>query len=134
MKIEHDFDGKIMIKRVSKQIKSKTATHHQIFSVNYHINQLIKDGEWKGTCVMPVMEPWQLFETIQDTYDLDDNVVFSLVLTYRTFSSTGTKTKKVVHLDRSSKLKLDTIDIHTKKGGTTRKINLDDLTLHVRSE
>ena len=78
----HEFDGKIMMKRVSRQKETMKTTHHQRFSINYHVNQLIKDGEWKETCFMPGMVTWQLFEALQDTYDLEDDTVFSLALTY----------------------------------------------------
>ena len=131
---EHNFDGKIMLKRVSRQTKTKKLTHHQHFSVNYHVNQLIKDGEWKEACFLPGMVGWELFETLQDTYDLEDDIVFSLVLTYRTFTTDKTKTIKVVRINRASNLVINDIDIRTKEGGPIRKIHLDDLTLHVRAE
>ena len=71
------------MKRVSRQKETKSTTHYQRFSINYHIIQLIKDVEWKETCFMPGMVTWQLFEALQDIYDLEDDTVFSLVLTYR---------------------------------------------------
>ena len=132
--LQHDFDGKIMLKRVSRQTESKQVTHHQRFSVNYHINQLIKDGEWKEACLLPGMVGWQLFETIQDTYDLEDDVGLSLVLTYRTFNTDKVKNIKVIRVDRSSSKEILDLDIRTEQGGPLRKIKLDDLTLHVRVE
>ena len=81
---------------------------------------------------MPGMLAWQLFETLQDTYDLEDDTVHSLVLSYHTYTSAITKTIKVVRLDKNSLDVINSINIRTKKGGSLRKINLDDLTLHVR--
>jgi hypothetical protein len=130
----HDFDGKIMMKRVSREETTKKTTHHQRFSDSYHINQLLKEGEWKKTCFMPGMETWQLFDAVQQTYDLDDDVLFSLVLSYHHYNSDKTKTKTVVRLNRESKDVINLIDIRTKHGGPLRKIHLDDLTLHVRVE
>ena len=86
LNLEHGFDGKIMMKRVSRQKESKITTHHQRFSMSYIINQLIKDGEWKENCLMPGMATWQLFNTLQDTYDLEDKTTVSLVLTYQSYS------------------------------------------------
>ena len=80
---------------------------------------------------MPGMLAWQLFETLQDTYDLKDDTVHSLVLSYCTYTSAIVKTIKVVRLDRSSLDVINSINIRTKKGGPLRKIHLDDLTLHV---
>ena len=64
-----------MMKRVSRQKETKNTTHYQRFSINYHIIQLIKDVEWKETCFMPGMVTWQLFEALQDIYDLEDDTV-----------------------------------------------------------
>ena len=100
----HGFDGKIMMKRVSRQKKSKTTTYHQRFSVNYHLNQLIKQGEWKETCFMPGMLAWQLFETLQDTYDLEDDTVHSLVTWHRPWHHGQNKASRAwegPHLARS---------------------------------
>ena len=83
---------------------------------------------------MPGMATWQLFDALQDTYNLDDDTTLSLVLTYHTYVSDNTKNIKVVRLDRDSTTVIDNIDICTKEGRSLRKICLDNLTLHEQVE
>ena len=42
---EYDFDGKIMLKRVSKRVQMKKS-YNQRFSDSFHVNEMIKNGDW----------------------------------------------------------------------------------------
>jgi hypothetical protein len=44
---EENFDGKILLKQVSKSIKTNRVSYNQQFSDNYHVNYLIQKGEWR---------------------------------------------------------------------------------------
>ena len=110
----------------------KKTSYKQEFSINYHVNQLLKDVEWKEHCYIPTMASRHLFEAIMDTYDLDECTVYDLVLSYRTYPSAITKTKKVVRIDRSDKdMILEGRVIREKEKGTSRPLTLADLTLHL---
>ena len=128
------FDGKIMMKRVSKTVLTKQLCYNQKFSENYHINQLIKSGEWKTTCYIPKMCAWQLFEAIGDTYCIYDDKTYDMVCSYRTYPTKTGKTVKVVRIDRSSETPLCDIRFRPKCKGRTRPLTLDDITLHIRVE
>jgi hypothetical protein len=128
------FDGKIMMKRVSKQVLSKACSYNTKFSQNYHINQLIKSGEWKTTCFMDSMLPWQLFEAIGETYDLEDYITFDMVCSYRTYTTVRSKKTKVVRLDRKFDKTLSDVLIRPVAKGRTRPLTIEDITLHVRVE
>jgi hypothetical protein len=130
---EHDFDGKIFLKRVSKDEYCKKTSYQQNFSDNYHVNQLLRDGEWMETCYLPDMCPRHLFEAIKDTYDLEDDIVYDLVVSYKTYPTANTNTSKVIRIDRKDKDRvLEGRLIRTKAKGTARQLTLKDLTLHLR--
>ena len=42
---ERDFDGKIFLRRISKEEKYKKKSHHQNFTDDASLNGLLKDGE-----------------------------------------------------------------------------------------
>ena len=132
--LENRFDGKIFMKRVSKQVKSKRLSYHTKFSDNYHINQLLRTEEWKSTCYMQDMCPRHLFESIKDTYNLDDCITYDLVCSYHTFKTVNSKQHQVVRVDRKELKQLLKLDIRRSVGGELSKLKLSDITLHVRVE
>ena len=126
------FDGKIMMKRVSKKVLSKALTYNQKISTNYHINQLInKSGEWKTSCYIDKMCAWQLFESMGDVYCIDDNITFDMVCSYRTYPTATAKNVKVVRVDRTNDTPLCDIKFRPDKNGRIRGLTLDDIILHV---
>ena len=44
---ERDFDGKIFLRRISKEEKYKKKSHHQNFTDDASLNSILKNGEWK---------------------------------------------------------------------------------------
>ena len=86
------------MKRVSKQVQSKKLSYHQKFADNYHVNQMITNGDWLDLCFVPDMLSSHLFECIMDTYDLDEEIGKKLVLSYSTYPTRRTNTKNWLEL------------------------------------
>ena len=93
---EHNFDGKICIKQISREETTKQKSHNQHFSYSYIINNEIKNGEWKNTCFQMGYTPTLLFDTIGEVYGLKGAVVDQLVASYDVYSSTAGKTKTLL--------------------------------------
>jgi hypothetical protein len=132
--VDNKFDGKIFLKRVSKQVKSKRVSYHTKFSDNYHINQLLRTEEWKDTCYLPDMCPRHLFDSIRDVYNLDDHLAYNLVASYSHFPTNQSNKHSVKRIDRTEQKLLLDLDIRREKGGNVTKLKLSDITLSVRVE
>ena len=126
------FDGKIFLKRISKMVESKKLSYSQRNKDSYHINCLLVDCKWHEFCFMPDMLPFHLFLCLQDTYNLEEDITEELVLSYTTYSTQQTNTKKIVRLDWDDKDLILNHQIHTVPGGSDWPIELTDFTLHVR--
>lgn len=126
---EHDFDGKIMIKRVSKKQKTNKVSHNQRFHDCYIINNDLKNGEWKTLYYSTGYSVALLFHNISMTYGLDAEIAENLVLSYDTYPGT---TKTIVRLNATD-AKQDMLDRTLREKGTNmeRKLTLDDVTLYV---
>ena len=79
---EHDFDGKIFIKRVAREEEYKKTVFNQNFTDDATMNGLIKDGEWKhlpnGECSLG-----DLKDAVAEHFFLDDDIKERLVIRYR---------------------------------------------------
>jgi hypothetical protein len=129
---DKEFDGKVFLKRVSRDKVAKKLSYHQKFADNYHVNQLIVDGDWLDLCFIDDMKPSHLFESIMDAYDLDEEIGTDLILSYCTYPTRRTNTKKTVRVDYSDGHKILDRTIRTDAGGEARPIIMSDFTLHVR--
>ena len=67
-----------------------------------------------------------------DTYDLDEEIGKKLVLSYSTYPTRRTNTKKMVRVDHTDVSKILDRSIRTAAGGESRPITMSDFTLHVR--
>ena len=79
------FDGKIFLKRVSKEVQYQQMNHCQNFSDNATINGLIKNGEWKDPIsglITEGMRLGDLKESLAITYNLEQSIVDRLVIKY----------------------------------------------------
>ena len=94
---EHDFDGKIFLRRISKKDKYKKKSHPQNFTANASLNGLLKDGERKQLVVNEDgMRLTHLRESIADNYFLDGETTDNLVLRYYLDSSSDKPKPKYV--------------------------------------
>ena len=132
---EKKFDGKILLKRVSEWVETKRISHSQKISDSYHINGLIKAGEWKSTCYVDSITLTNLFDHLYEVYSLDEAIVSRLCLSYSTHAKSGKHTKSVKRIKEDDKneyvLKNRT---YINKNGIEMPLTLNDLTLHVELE
>jgi len=84
---EHNFDGTIMLKRVSKTQTVTRATSHHRFSDDIMVNYQIKTGDWRSLYVEG-MKVGDLSEVVVEAYNLDGYVADRLEFTYKTFVGT----------------------------------------------
>jgi hypothetical protein len=77
--------------------------------------------------------PRHLFEAIKDTYDLEDDTMYDLVVSYRTYPTPTTNTIKVICIDRKDKERvLEGRMIREKAKRRACQLFLKDLTLSLR--
>jgi len=74
---EHEFDGKIMNKRVSEMRKYDKTTHNQNFSDLAWINGALKEGEW-GKFLVDGMNLGDLKDALALNYGLAADIVVGL--------------------------------------------------------
>ena len=87
---EHDFNGKIAMKRISRSRQLERDTYRvNKFHYDYHINQLIMDGDWKNLHDDPTYTTTELMTLVADYYELDDDVAEALCLRYVTHVGGG---------------------------------------------
>ena len=151
----HNFDGKVFFKRVSKFVPQKQQSHSStVFSDDYKLNDIIRNHEdWKSIYTEG-MPTYALFDSIQEMYELEDYITTRLVLTYTTYSK-SLKTKYIRHIDYDDGLKEEKLQENEEEcsenqyvppstkdilsshiltvEGEYRKLQLRDLTLQVRT-
>lgn len=76
-----DFNGRVALKRVSREKRVKRMTSNQKFSPDVKINDCIKKGEWKSFYVEG-MTAEELIDIISEYYDLSKHVTDRLELNY----------------------------------------------------
>ena len=96
------FDGRIHIKWVSKTVVVRSLTAHQNFSYDVLVNQRIKNGEWRNLHSEGLIVDG-LCNLMQETYDLDDEIVSRLEFGYCTKIGNNGNTK-IVSLRRDNEL------------------------------
>lgn len=124
----HKFDGRVFLKRVSKEVEVTRASRNKNFSVDAVINDGLKAGCWKdlliGVADITVQEAVEL---VGMNYDLDDFVTSRLQLSYDTFTVGGKKKRKKLEPGQ----RLDTLGVRTLENGEQVAIGLQDLELDV---
>lgn len=70
---EHDFDGRVFLKRVSNREPAQRTSQNKKFSVDIDVNKEIKNGGWVE-CVNDNMTVAEALENIYTNYDLDEFV------------------------------------------------------------
>ena len=100
---ERDFDGKIFLRRISKEEKYKKKSHHQNFTDDASLNGQLKDGEWKQLVVDDDdMRLTNLRESIVENFFLDEETTDSLVLRY--YSDSSSDKPKAKYIDQPGAL------------------------------
>ena len=86
---DKNFDGKILMERVSKEKTIRTETTHTNFSSDVVTNHLINSGKWREIGNFNEDTNWtvsELLETVVSYYDLSEEVESRLELQYKTHS------------------------------------------------
>jgi hypothetical protein len=86
---EHGFNGKILLKRVSKQDEMKKLSFNKKIDNSYHITNLLKDNEWVYTCAIDSNTTVQeSIDEIQHVYGLHNNIAERLCFSFHMYSKT----------------------------------------------
>jgi hypothetical protein len=97
---EHDFDGKISLKRVSKISLTIKVSFNQKFDDSYLITNLIKAGEWRTTCSIDDNSTIQeVIDEIQFIYGLHGDIAKNLTFSYYSHNKNGKKKVKRRFMD-----------------------------------
>jgi hypothetical protein len=97
---EHDFDGKISLKRVSKVSKTKKVSFNQKFDDGYHVTNLIKGGKWRTTCSIDNYTTIQeAIDEIQFIYGLHGDIAKNLTFSHYSHNKNGKKEVKRRFMD-----------------------------------
>jgi hypothetical protein len=63
---DHNFNGHIMLKRVSKLMKTKKTSYNARFNDSYHVTHLLKRNEWRYTCTIDTTATTAIQEVIDE--------------------------------------------------------------------
>ena len=89
-----DFDGELLLDRVSEEVEVIRMTLHQNFSDNVLVNNTIKDGEWRMIVnVITYLSLSDIINTIAEYYDLEYEAFTKLELSYVIYIVNAGKTK-----------------------------------------
>ena len=125
---DHNFDGRVFMKRVSRRKKLSRKTRNSRFSVNVLINQSITDGKvWRNI----VSEDYNistadLLNQIVEMYDLDEFVSERLTFSYYTYANG----KKVIK-DLAATQTFNDLGMMTKETGEQAPLTIDNLRIQV---
>jgi hypothetical protein len=134
----HNFNGRIMLKRVSKPAKTKKTSYNTRFDDSYHITHLLKRNEWRYTCTIDTTTTVQeAIDEIQHIYGLDDCVAEKLCFSYKShfLSNSGEWKKKVNRItleDEGESENLIGNKSKTDKNGRISRLTIEDLILQVK--
>jgi predicted DNA-binding protein (MmcQ/YjbR family) len=82
---EHNFDGKVSIKCISRTRQLLRDTYHCTkFHNDYHINQLLIAGDWCQVYDNETYTANEILALIVDYYELDNDVTQALCIRYHT--------------------------------------------------
>ena len=123
---EHNFDGRVYLKRVSNQVTTTRRSTNQRFSDDIDVNTALMKGEWTEVVTNNMRAP-EALETISQHYDLDEYVAERLTMKYVSYTRTGNKeTKKL-----NANVTMGELGMKTRQDGKTVPLLLDDLKLGV---
>ena len=132
--IKHYFDGKILLKRISREKVQKIDSFHQRFTNSYITNTLIREGQWRS--LVPNDEDIQigrLKNLIQDAYQIDNDIKSRLVFSYSSFpirSTTG-KSAKIRIKDGDDQLLVGEKKVKDEPASNPRPLTVTDIDAYV---
>jgi hypothetical protein len=91
--LEQNFDGKILLLRVSRPKQLSRATGSERFVSDATMNGLLKEGGWRS-CYVGGMTVGELRATVVESYDMEDDVADHLCFGYETHVGTQGNTQK----------------------------------------
>ena len=127
----HNFDGKILMKRVSKVKYISTRTTHNNFSHDAIVNSHIKMGEWRKLVDDTLTTPEDLKFLFLKSYGISEEILNRLEFFYKTKVGSRGNYKRVV-LTENEEFRDVEIRTDDDKGELFRKININDLCVQVR--
>ena len=128
---EHNFDGKILLKRVSEEVEMKQNSTNQNFTDDVLVNSDLKSGGWKEVIDDLNITPHDATDLIADAYGLEDAVRTRLIFQYSTFIG-NSGNKKTVTIDDNVVMAGINFRTHPSKDSPPRAIEPNDLTLKVQ--
>jgi hypothetical protein len=87
---EVDFDGKILLRRVSEKARYEKMQHVETFADEVSINELIKK-EWRD-CVEERDTTREMCQSVDRNFELGDDVAEKLVIRYQNTTAGNNKT------------------------------------------
>ena len=95
---KENFDGKIFLKRVSRDKIAQRKSEHQKFVPDGNLNELIKSGDWRHH-IEPCTTVGELLDSITTAYNIDEQTSQKLAITYCTFPTARNRTLRKIVLD-----------------------------------
>ena len=117
---ERNFEGKILLKRVSERVKLSRATFNKDFLFDVLVNEAIKQQDWKGYITDDMMVG-ELKDLIGTNYDLDEVVTDRLEFCYWSFRG-NQKSRKMLENQQM----LQTLGNRIDENGQAVPISLDN--------
>jgi len=125
---EHNFDGKILLLRVSERRQLKQATANERFVDDALLNAMLKEGEWRKL-YSDDMTISELRAVVCDTYQLEDAIADRLSFGYSTFiGASGNKTNKQLDDD----VLLSDVQFRKTEANDVSTLAIEDVTMTVR--
>ncbi len=81
---QHDFNGQITIKRLSRQERLQRGTHRFRFHIDHYVNQLIVNRDWRQLHDDPSYSMDKLTQLITNYYRLEEDIEATLCYRYAT--------------------------------------------------
>ena len=132
---EYNFEGKIMLKRISKDRVQQINSFNTKVSDSQVVNSLISSGDWRNLVLqhsdMPISS---LIDLMQDRYHFDNDIASRLVFSYRSYPMRcGPKSSKSVkRMDDRHNLLLGNRKIRVSPDAPILPLSVDHIFLEVK--
>jgi len=125
---EHNFSGRISLKRISKQRPQATVSYNTDFCVSRTLFDTIQSGAWHEFYQPndPTYNVSALLEDIHNTYELDDDILLCFRYNNYTRNDEGQMKRKKIYLKGTDLIQNKII---TTKHNVSRQLTVSDLHL-----